>query len=111
MGEDICYAEATELADRIRLRELSPVEVMTAFLQRIETFNPRLNAIVTDNDQAIDRAREAESAIMRGEVWGGLHGVPFTIKDCIDTEGIRTTRDQRYSRRTFRTPMQRSLPA
>ena len=92
MGEDICYAGATELANRIRRRELSPVEVMTAFLERIETVNPRLNAIVTSNDLAIDGARKAESAIMRGEILGPLHGVPFTIKDCIDTEGIRTTR-------------------
>ena len=90
--EEICYADATELAERIRARALSPVEVVTAHLERIEAINPELNAIVTLVDGAMDRAREAEAAIMRGESWGPLHGVPFTIKDCVDTQGVRTTR-------------------
>ena len=95
MREEVCYAGAAELAVRIRSKALSPVEVMTAYLERIETLNPRLNAIVTPVDAAMERARQAESAIMRGESWGPLHGVPFTIKDCIDTVGVRGTRGSR----------------
>ena len=95
MSEDICYADATELAERIRSKALSPVEVVDSFLGRIETVNPSLNAIVILADGATERARQAEAAIMRGETWGPLHGVPFTIKDCVDTAGIRTTRGSR----------------
>ena len=95
MSEEICYAGAVELAERIRSKQVSPVEVLEAFFRRIESVNPALNAIVTFVDGAADRAREAEAAIMRGESWGPLHGVPFTIKDCIDTAGIRTTRGSR----------------
>ena len=96
MNEDIYYADATELAERIRTKALSPVEVMNAHLERMEKVNPRLNAIVIHVDGVMERAREAEAAIMRGENWGTLHGVPFTIKDCIDTRGIRTTRGSKF---------------
>ncbi len=89
---ELCYLDATEMARRIRARELSPVEVTRAHLERISAVNPALNAIVTPNERAIDEAREAEAALMRGELRGPLHGVPITIKDCFDTAGVRTTR-------------------
>lgn len=92
MSEEICYADATELAERIRSKALSPVEVMTAFLDRIEAVNPKLNAVVSMADDAMEQAHEAELTVIRGDVLGPLHGVPFTIKDCIDTAGVRTTR-------------------
>ena len=92
MSDDIYYADATELAERIRTKALSPVEVLTAHLDRIEATNPSLNAIVTLVDGVVEQAREAEVAVMSGEPCGPLHGVPFTIKDCIDTAGVRTTR-------------------
>ena len=92
MSEEIYYAEARELARRIRARELSPVEVLSAHLERIEAVNPRVNALVTMVNDAEDRAKAAESAVMRGDVLGPIHGVPFTIKDCVDTAGVRTTR-------------------
>ena len=95
MSADICCADATELAARIRARELSPVEVVRAHLERIEAINPQLNAVVTLADGALERAREAEAAIGRGESWGPLHGVPFTAKDCFDSRGVRTTRGSR----------------
>ena len=95
MSEAICYAAATDLAERIRSKTLSPVEVVTAHLERIEAVNPKLNAIVTMADGVMERAREAEAAIMRGDVWGPLHGVPFTIKDVLDTRALRTTRGSR----------------
>ena len=92
MNEEIIYADAHELAQRIRDRELSPVEVVQAHLDRIDAINPRLNALIAYPDGVMDRAREAEAAAVRGENWGPLHGVPFTVKDCVDTEGVRTTR-------------------
>ena len=95
MHEEICYADASELARRIRDRELSPVEVLNAHLERIEAVNPKINAIVTMVDEAAEKARAAEAAVMRGDELGPLHGVPFTIKDCVDTAGVRTTRGSR----------------
>ena len=95
MSEDIIYADATTLARRIRQRELSPVEVAQAHLERIEAINPRLNALIAFPDGVMERAREAEDAIMRGQTWGPLHGVPFTVKDCVDTAGVVTTRGSR----------------
>jgi Asp-tRNA(Asn)/Glu-tRNA(Gln) amidotransferase A subunit family amidase len=75
----------------IRGRVVSPVEVLEAHLRRIEALNPQLNAIVTLAPDALERAREAEAAIMRGQMRGVLHGVPLTVKDTIDTQGLRTT--------------------
>jgi aspartyl-tRNA(Asn)/glutamyl-tRNA(Gln) amidotransferase subunit A len=92
MPEDIFYADATELAQRIRDRVLSPVEVVQAHLDRIEAVNPKLNALIAFPERVLEQAREAEAAISRGENRGPLHGVPFTVKDCVDTQGVRTTR-------------------
>lgn len=75
----------------IRARAVSPVEVMEAHLRRVEALNPRLNAIVTLAPDALERAREAETSVMRGEMKGLLHGVPVTIKDTIDTKNLLTT--------------------
>jgi amidase len=82
---------AVKLAALVRGREVSPVEVVEAYLSRIEKFNPRLNAVVTLAPDALRRAREAEDEIMRGRAMGLLHGVPFTVKDTIETEGLMTT--------------------
>ena len=92
MSEDIYYADATELARRIRAKEVSPVEVLDAHLDRIEAVNPKLNAIVTMANDAAAQALAAEAAVIRGDTLGPLHGVPFTIKDCVDTAGLLTTR-------------------
>lgn len=93
MVDDICYADAGELARRIAAKDLSPVEVIQAHLDHIHSVNSKLNAIVDlQGERALERAREAETAAVRGERWGPLHGVPFTIKDCIDNKGVRTTR-------------------
>ena len=95
MTEEICFADATELAELIRSKSFSPVEVLEAHLERIDALNPQLNAIVTPAPGAAELAREAERAVGRGESWGPLHGVPFTVKDCFDTQGLRTTRGSR----------------
>src|SRR5580704_17907954 len=83
---------ARELAGLIRNRSVSPVEVLDAHLATIEQINPKLNAIVTvAAEQAREAARTAESAVMRNEPLGPLHGVPVAIKDITATAGIRTT--------------------
>jgi aspartyl-tRNA(Asn)/glutamyl-tRNA(Gln) amidotransferase subunit A len=88
---DLCFTPATELATMIRARRLSPVEVTRAVLERIERVNPKLNAFCTlTADTAMERAREAEAAVMRGGALGPLHGIPFSIKDLAFTKGVRT---------------------
>ena len=82
----------TELVDRIRRRELSPVEVLRACLDRIERHNAALNAIVIlDAERALAAARVAEQRLMAGEDLGPLGGVPFAVKDLEDVAGMRTT--------------------
>jgi aspartyl-tRNA(Asn)/glutamyl-tRNA(Gln) amidotransferase subunit A len=95
MAEEVAYLDASELAARIRARELSPVELLRALRERAERVNPTLNAIVTPIDSAEERAREAEAAVARGDEVGPLHGVPFTVKDTFDVAGVRTTRGSR----------------
>jgi amidase len=82
---------AHELAGRIRAREVSPVEIVESYLNRIDSINPTLNAVVTLAPDALERAREAEAAVARGESLGALHGVPLTVKDTVEVRGLRTT--------------------
>ena len=89
---DLAYTSAAELAGLIRGRAVSPVEVMRATLDRIERSQPVLNAFITiAADAAMDAARAAEAAVMRGAALGPLHGVPVAVKDLIPTANIRTT--------------------
>jgi len=90
--DPIYYLDASALANLIRTRELSPVEVIRAHLNRIEAQNPDINAIVTVAENALHAAEKAEAAVMRGDKIGPLHGVPFTVKDSIDTAKILTQR-------------------
>ena len=92
MAADIIFSDATALAELIRTREVSPVEIMQAHLDRIAAVNPEINAIVTLADGALDAAKAAEAAVMSGDALGPLHGVPFTVKDSIDTAGVLTQR-------------------
>jgi amidase len=91
MSDELVKLSTVKLAALIRARAVSPVEVVEAYLRRIEQVNPKLNAIVTLAPDALDRAGEAESEIMRGREVAALHGVPITIKDTIETKGLRTT--------------------
>jgi amidase len=102
LADELAYITATELAGRIRRRELSPVEVVDAFIERIEARNPSLNALVCLGfDDARQRAREAEQALVSGAELGVLHGVPTAIKDLFDFQpgwpatfgGIRALKD------------------
>src|SRR5215213_6819439 len=79
------------IAAMIRKREVSPVEVVEAHLEQISRLNPELNAIVTLAPDVMERARDAEIAVMRGAGAGALQGVPITVKDTIETAGLRTT--------------------
>ena len=88
---DLIAESITKLAELIHNRKVSPVEVVQTCLSRIELLNPKLNAIVTIAPNVMEKAREAEAAVMRGDALGSLHGVPLTIKDTIETEGLRTT--------------------
>jgi aspartyl-tRNA(Asn)/glutamyl-tRNA(Gln) amidotransferase subunit A len=92
MNTDIIYSDATKLAELIRTKEVSPVEVVRAHLDRIEAVNPKINAIVTLADGALEAAKAAEKAVVAGDELGPLHGVPFTAKDSIDTAGVMTQR-------------------
>jgi aspartyl-tRNA(Asn)/glutamyl-tRNA(Gln) amidotransferase subunit A len=92
MTTDIVFSDATRLAELIRSRQLSPVEVVQAHLDRIAAVDPRVNAIVTVAEGALAAARQAEAAVMAGGELGPLHGVPFTVKDSIDTAGVLTQR-------------------
>ena len=92
MSSDIIHFDATQLAELIRTREVSPVEVVQAHLDRIEATNPKINAIVTLADDALETAKMAEAALSAGVELGPLHSVPFTVKDSIDTAGVLTQR-------------------
>ncbi|HME37013.1 MAG TPA: amidase [Candidatus Sulfotelmatobacter sp.] len=82
----------SELGQRLRRREVSPVEITQDCLSRIERLNPALNAFITVMaESALAEARRAEAEILRGEWRGALHGVPVALKDLIDTAGVRTT--------------------
>ena len=87
---------ATQLAALIRSRDVSPVEVVQAHLNRIEAVEPRINAFVTVTaEAALEAARTMERAMAGGADPGPLAGVPFTVKDCLDTEGVPTQRASR----------------
>lgn len=87
----IAAMTATELTAAIRARRVSSREALAAHIERVERFNPDLNAIVTHNPLAEEEARRADEALARGEPLGPLHGLPMTIKDCFETAGLRTT--------------------
>jgi aspartyl-tRNA(Asn)/glutamyl-tRNA(Gln) amidotransferase subunit A len=92
MTNTITRMEASRIAELIAKRELSPVEVVQAHLDRIAEVNPKVNAIVTLADGALDAAKKAEAAVKPDARLGPLHGVPFTVKDGIDTAGVPTQR-------------------
>jgi aspartyl-tRNA(Asn)/glutamyl-tRNA(Gln) amidotransferase subunit A len=88
---DLAYSSAADLREMLHSKKLSPVELTELYLRRIETLNPRLNAFLTvTGDHAMESARQAETAIARGER-GPLLGMPIAIKDLEATKGIRTT--------------------
>jgi len=91
-SQDLSWLPAWRLRELIIRRQVSPVEVTRHFLERIDRLNPTLNAFLTvAHEVALEQAREAEQALLRGEPLGPLHGIPITVKDLFFTKGIRTT--------------------
>ena len=89
---NLVFLPAHRIAKLIRDRTVSSVEVLEAHLAHIDIHNPQLNAIITlDRENAYQQAQKADEALALGQNWGGLHGVPVTIKDSLETKGIRTT--------------------
>src|SRR6266508_4035046 len=87
----LIHESATSLAERIRARSMSSVELVTAALSEIDRVNPRIKAVVRLAEDALDRAYEADAEMAAGHLRGPIHGVPFTIKDSFDTAGVITT--------------------
>lgn len=89
---DPVFMSATKLAGLIREKKISAVEAVEAHFARIDAVNPKLNAVVQFcRERAVTEAKAADAALARGEIKGALHGVPMTIKDSIDTEGVIST--------------------
>ncbi len=89
---ELDFASAASLADLVARKSVSPVELVDAALERIEKSQPALNAFITVcPDEARAAAWEAEAALMLGDPVGPLHGVPFAVKDLVNTAGVRTT--------------------
>ena len=98
-GDELCDLSAIELAARMRRKDVSAREVMTAHLARIERLNPKVNAVVTlVAERAMADAGRADERIARGDPVGVLHGLPVAHKDLLDTAGIRTTRGSPFYR-------------
>ncbi len=90
--DQLIAGSATALAAAIRTKQVSSREVVDAYLQRIKTVNPQLNAVVQlSAETARAQADQADAALARGKLLGPLHGVPMTIKDSLDTAGVIST--------------------
>ena len=102
-GEDVLYLTVTELAERIRTRKLSPVELTEAYLRRSESIGTKLNAYVTVmRERALSEAKNAEREIVAGNYRGPLHGIPYAAKDLLAATGAPTTWGARpYAKQVF----------
>ncbi len=89
---ELTYKSATELAAMIQAKQVSSSEVVDAHIARIEAVNPKLNAVVQlMAESARARAAEADAALSGGENWAPLHGIPFTVKDSVEMQGVIST--------------------
>jgi amidase len=86
------FGSATQLALEIRDRRVGCLELLDFYLARAERYNPALNAIIAwQIDAARQRARDADAALIKGAVWGPLHGIPMTVKESFNVSGLPTT--------------------
>jgi amidase len=105
-SSELIFMSAKKLASLIRLKKVSAVEAVNAYIARQLAVNDRLNAVVMNSyERALIEAKALDAKAARGEFAGPLHGVPMTIKDSLDTEGVITTgatfgRQQYVRRRT-----------
>jgi amidase len=89
---DLPFRSAKHLASLIRRKKIGCLELLELYLKRMERYNSRINAIIfTDVEKARQRARQADRALVEGEIWGPLHGVPMTIKESYNVVGMPTT--------------------
>ncbi len=92
MPQSVAFQSAKSLAAAIRRKKIGALELLNLYLKRVEKYNPALNAIIATNlPAARKRARAADAALAKGDVWGPLHGVPMTIKESFDVIGMPTT--------------------
>src|SRR5437868_5378789 len=92
MTDDLAFTSAADLAALVARRALSPAAIVDLVLARIEQTQPTINAFITVcAEEARTAARAAEAAVLRGDPLGPLHGVPFAVKDLVNTAGVRTT--------------------
>lgn len=97
-GGGLSALSACALAELVRTRKVSPLDIVDDLLNRLDVIEPMLNAfVVLDRDGAKSAARAAEAAVMRGDALGALHGVPVTIKDIQAVAGLPTRRGSRLS--------------
>ncbi len=88
----MAFWPARRLASALRRRKISAVELLDLYLARFERYNGALNAVIfTDIDGARQRAKAADAALAKGEIWGPLHGLPMTVKESYDIVGMPTT--------------------
>lgn len=92
VDDDVLYSTVRELGERIRSKQLSPVELTESYLARSEKFDPQLHVYVTiTRDLALAQARQAEKEIAAGNYRGPLHGIPYAAKDLLAVKGYKTT--------------------
>lgn len=92
LHNELIYASTVQQAQMIRDKEVSAVELVTAMYERIDEVNPQINAVVlTCKDRAFVEARKADAMLAKGQTMGALHGVPMTIKDSLETQGVVST--------------------
>ena len=93
MADEITRISASKLSQAIKSRDVSCVEVMQAYLERIHRYNPLYNAIVSlvDDSELLQQAESADKALLKGEYWGWMHGMPHAIKDLADAQGLVST--------------------
>ena len=103
IGDDVLYLSVRELGEKIRAKQLSPVELTEAYLKRSETIGARLNAYATlTPERALDEAKQAEREIAKGKIRGPLHGIPYAAKDLLAAKGYPTTWGARpFANQTF----------
>jgi len=92
LPDDVLFAGVAALSEKLRIGELSPVALTESFLARLQRLGPRLGAVITlTAEKALAQARAAEAELARGAWRGPLHGMPYGLKDLVDTKGIPTT--------------------
>src|SRR4029453_17567028 len=92
MAEELCFWTAGRLREAIAQRQISPVEVTRAVLDRATRLQPKLNCFITlCPEEAMRDAKASEQALVRGEPTGLLHGIPYACKDLVNTRGVKTT--------------------